>query len=170
MVNSKEEAQQVIESVYYPPKGKRGVGLSRAHKYGIGFEDYKEWLKKECVIVVQIEHIDAVKNLKEIMSLPEIDAFFVGPYDLSGSLDVPGEFDNPKVKKALEEVKSHLKDYCGGIHVVPPVWEDVNKKIDEGYRFIAYSTDYFFLGDSARKGIENIKKELKKNKDNDGKK
>src|SRR3989338_2009418 len=63
MVNNKSDAVKAVEAVRYPPLGKRGVGLARAQGYGISFEKYKKWLNTESVVIVQIEHIDAVRNL-----------------------------------------------------------------------------------------------------------
>src|SRR3990172_7659368 len=89
MVNSKEEANNAVNAVKYPPTGKRGVGLARAQGYGTTFEKYKDWVDRDSIVVIQIEHIEAVENLKDILSVSGIDAFIVGPYDLSGSLGVP---------------------------------------------------------------------------------
>ena len=104
MVNSKEEAERAVESVKYPPVGKRGVGLARAQGYGTTFNEYKDWAANESIVIVQIEHIDAVNNLEEIFSVEGVDAFIVGPYDLSGSLGVPGDFEDKKVEEALDKI------------------------------------------------------------------
>ena len=122
MVNTKEEAERAVKSVKYPPEGFRGVGLARAQKYGFDFEGYKKWLEKESIVIVQIEHVDAVKNLKEILAVKGVDGYIVGPYDISGSLGIPGEFENPKFKKIIKEVmdvgKTSKKP--SGYHVIPP--------------------------------------------------
>lgn len=159
MVNSKEDAEKAVKAVKYPPTGARGVGLARAQGYGITFEQYKQWLQDESVIVVQIEHIDAVNNLEDILSVDGIDGFIVGPYDLSGSLGVPGQFDYPEVKKALDRIKEVSKDLDAnsGFHVVTSDIEPLKQKIDEGYRFIAHSLDILFLGDSCRNSLNRIR-------------
>jgi len=66
MVNSKKEAETAVNFVRYPPQGKRGVGLARAQQYGIGFDEYKNNLNENVVVIAQIEHIEAVKNLQEV--------------------------------------------------------------------------------------------------------
>ena len=90
MINTKSEAIKAIEAVKYPPIGKRGVGLARAQKYGFGFDEYKDHIANEIKLIVQIEHVDAINNLEEILSLEHIDGSFIGPYDLSGSVGKPG--------------------------------------------------------------------------------
>ena len=159
MVNSRADAERAVKAVKYPPEGSRGVGLARAQKYGFGFEQYKKWCEKESIVIVQIEHIDAVNNLEEILTVKGIDGFFVGPYDLSGSLGKPGQFDAPAIIEALAKVKT-ISDKCNalsGFHVIQPDIEDFNKKKNEGYRFIAFSLDTLFLGQMCRNLIPKLR-------------
>lgn len=164
MVNSKEDALKAINAVKYPPKGKRGVGLARAQKYGFGFEEYKDKYADEIKLIVQIEHIDAVENLEDILSLDEIDGTFIGPYDLSGSMGKPGRYDDNDVKAVLnhyeEIVNKHNK--LIGFHVIQPDYQLVLDKIELGYNFIAFSLDTLFLGYIARCQMISIKQNLKK--------
>lgn len=152
MVNSKEDALKAIDYVKYPPVGKRGVGLSRAQNYGYGFENYKKWLNESAVIIAQIEHIEGVNNIEDIISTPGIDGIIVGPYDLSGSLGFPGEYDRADVQKALQRLEKVCleRKYPMGYHVVPPNSELLKSTIEKGYKFIAFSTDFYFMGESAR--------------------
>ena len=95
MVNSVQDAETAVAAVKYPPRGKRSFGLARAHGYGTAFKKYLEWQEEHTMVVVQIEHIEAVKNIDLILSVPGVDAYFVGPYDLSGSLGIPGQLTIP---------------------------------------------------------------------------
>jgi len=160
MVNNKEDAMRAIEYAKYPPIGKRGVGLSRAQNYGYDFEDYKKWQEENLVIIAQIEHIEGVNNLKEIIEVEGIDAIIIGPYDLSGSLGYPGDFSKPELQMALNNVIKTCKtsNFPLGYHVVDPDPELVKLKIKEGYNFIAFSTDFYFIGDTSRKMMELVKK------------
>jgi len=148
MVNCKEDAVKAVNAVKYPPAGQRGVGLARAQGYGLEFEKYRDWVNKESIVIVQVEHIEAVNNLENILGTQGVDGFIVGPYDLSASLGMPGEFDNPKVEKSLVKIMEISKDYnvISGFHVVQPNTEEVMEKIKEGYRFIGFSLDTLFLG------------------------
>jgi 2-dehydro-3-deoxyglucarate aldolase len=163
MVNSKEEAIKVVNSVKYPPLGKRGVGLARAQKYGFGFENYKDNEAGDIKIIVQIEHVDAVNNLEEILSLDAIDGTFIGPYDLSGSMGKPGRYDDDDVKKLLHKYEDIAKKYNKliGFHVIQPDYQLVLDKIDKGYNFIAFSLDTLFLGSIARNQMNKLKKKTK---------
>ena len=156
MINSKAEAEQAVASVKYPPKGFRGVGLARAQQYGADFENYRKWNQDNSIVIVQIEHIKAVENLEEILDVPEVDGFIIGPYDLSGSLGVPGQFDHPEVIKALQKVKTiaREKNALSGFHVIQPDPVQVLEKEKEGYKFIAVSLDILYLGNSCRQTLK----------------
>lgn len=161
MVNTREEAEKAVAATRYAPLGNRGVGLARAQGYGASFPEYLEWQKNDPIVVVQIEHEKALLNLEEIFSVPGVDAFIIGPYDLSCSMSIPGEFDNPEFLEAMEFIRTTgQKMGCtSGLHIVEPDRERLRHVIGEGYRFIAYSVDIRMLDVSARIGIEQIKKE-----------
>ena len=69
MVNSARDAKNAVEAVKYPSMGKRGIGLARAQGYGTQFQEYLDWEKTGSIVIVQVEHIDAVNSLEEIFSI-----------------------------------------------------------------------------------------------------
>ena len=162
-VNSEDDAVSAVKAVRYPPAGIRGVGLWRAQGYGYDFEKYKEWQAAESVVIVQIEHIEGVNNLEAILRTKGVDGFIIGPYDLSASLGIPGEFEHSDFKNAIDKVNcvSRQMNALMGTHVVMPDVSEVKKKIEEGYRFIAFSIDTLFLGQSCRDGLKKMKIEYK---------
>lgn len=162
MVNTKDDAENAVSAVKYPPQGLRGVGLARAQKYGADFDGYKVWNECESIVIVQIEHIKAVENLKDIINVDGVDAFIVGPYDLSGSLGVPGQFNHPAFKEALSHVKdvASQSNAISGFHVIQPDVVALKEKIHEGYKFLAHSLDILYLGNVCRKSIDNIRSYL----------
>lgn len=160
MVNSKADAELAVSMCKYPPQGNRGVGLARAQGYGVDFDTYVTRANETSLVMVQIEHIDAVNCIDEILSVPGIDGTFIGPYDLSMSLGIPGQLSHPKIvdakKKVLDAVLA--RGLAAGIHFVQPstAVEDCAAAVKEGYTFIAMGTDILFLGDSARKMHKDI--------------
>ncbi len=162
MIKSKQEAEKAVSFTYYPPLGSRGVGLNRAQHYGEGFESYKKWLNDNIVIIAQIEHIDAIENLDEILSVEGIDGTIIGPYDLSGSMGYPGDYNRPDVKDALQSYKTKVNEANKplGYHVIESDASFSIEKIQQGYSLIAFSIDFFFLGDRAKSELKKIK-ELK---------
>jgi 2-dehydro-3-deoxyglucarate aldolase len=151
MVSTAYEAAQAVAYSKYPPTGKRGVGLNRAQRYGFNFEEYKEWVNDYQVVIAQIEHIDGVNNLEAIVDTPGIDGTFIGPYDLSGSLGIPGKYNEPIVIEALKRAEEicRRKNISLGYHVIDPDFSLVKLKQQAGYNFIAFSTDFLFMGKTA---------------------
>jgi 2-dehydro-3-deoxyglucarate aldolase len=164
MVCSKEEAIQAVNYAKYPPLGKRGVGLYRASRYGTKFEEYKKWVNEELIIIAQIEHIEAVNNIDEIVQVDGIDGTIIGPYDLSGSMGYPGEFEREDVKDAVKKVLDQCEKHNvpSGFHVVDTHPEKLQMKIDQGCTFLAYGIDYFFMRDAAISGMNKLKQEINK--------
>ena len=155
MVNSVNDAVRAVAATRYAPQGIRGVGLARAQKYGVGFSDYLQWQKDGPVVIVQIEHKDALDHLEAIFSVPGVDAFIIGPYDLSCSMGMPGEFDRQEFKAAMNQilVTALRMNFPAGLHIVEPDQARLCQVIAEGYRFIAYSVDIRMLDVAARQGI-----------------
>jgi 2-keto-3-deoxy-L-rhamnonate aldolase RhmA len=161
MVNTKSDAEVVVKMTKYPPLGYRGVGLARAQDYGRKFDAYVKNANEDTLVIVQIEHIDAVNNIEEILSVKGIDGTFIGPYDLSMSLGIPGQLTHPSVIAAKEKVLKATLNHglIAGIHFVQPstALADCTAAVRSGYRFIAIGTDILFLGDSARNLYTSIK-------------
>lgn len=152
MVNTAEEAKNAVAATRYAPKGNRGVGLARAQGYGAKFEEYLKWQKNEVVVIVMIEHVDALNNLEAILSVEGVDGYLIGPYDLSCSLGIPGDFENSLFKNAIEHIKNiGVKlGSTSGIHIVEPIPAKLKSAISGGFKFIAYGVDIRFLDLAAK--------------------
>ena len=160
MVKSAEEAARAVSWVKYPPVGKRGVGLYKAQNYGTSFDEYKKWNQENSIVIAQIEHIQAIENIDEILQTEGLDGTLIGPYDLSASMGHPGEYDRADVKEALAEYKAACQRHSKpmGFHVIKSEASALQEKIDEGYTFLAFSIDFFFLGDRAREEMSKLGK------------
>ncbi len=158
MVKSKEEACAAVQAVKYPPQGERSIGLARAQGYGADFNRYFDWQRDQSLVVVQIEHIDAVNDLESILTVPGVDAYIVGPYDLSGSLGMPGEFQAPQFLEAMEQVRavSRQLQVPGGVHIVEPDPQALEECIAQGNQFIAYGVDTRMLDTACRQGLQRL--------------
>lgn len=156
MINNRDDAEKAVQAVRYPSQGSRGVGLARAQNYGLGFEEYKQWLLKESLVIAQIEHIEAMDNLEDILAVDGIDATIIGPYDLSASMGYPGEFQRKEVEEIVERYQKICKS-CNkvpGYHVVPCNINLVKNKMKAGFLFVGFCLDALFLA-------QNIKDQLK---------
>jgi len=112
MVNSADEAADVVAATKYLPTGQRGLAGSRAADYGqkLSLEDYTRFANKQTLVVVQIETVEAVAALPEIVQVEAVDVVFVGPTDLSASLGVTGHSDHPKMREALDRITQVVTD------------------------------------------------------------
>jgi len=152
MVMSADEARAAVASVKYPPSGRRGVGVSRAHGYGTRFSEYASTFNDESIVIAQIEHYQAIADLDAILAVPGLDGTIIGPYDLSASMGRPGRYDDPEVMRALERYESISKNAGKpmGYHVVEPNAVALKEKLARGYTFLAVSVDFMFLGEACR--------------------
>ena len=159
-VKSKADVTKAENAIYYPPKGERGIGFSKANNYGMGFNEYFKSSNDDVLFVAQIEHEVAVKNINEIFSSDNIDSYIIGPYDLTGSMGIVGEFDNPNYLNNLDIIKkSAVKNGIrSGIHVVSPEVNQLKTAINEGYEFIAYSTDALLMYDRCKTDLNSVRK------------
>lgn len=164
MIKSAADAKAAVDGVYYPPRGQRGVGLARAQGYGASFPAYRAWLEDNAVIVVMIEHVDAVKAIDEILAVPGIDAYIIGPYDLSGSMGRPGDLNHPDVQAAIAQVleAGRRAGKPGGIHVIEPDPQALQQRIAAGFNFLGYALDIRILDSICRSHLQSIRATLKK--------
>lgn len=147
MVENAAQVKNIVDWVKYPPLGKRSFGVNRGQNYGFDFDRYVADWNRSSVLVVQIESMEGVKNIDEILSFEEIDAVMVGPYDLSGSLGIPGQIEHPRLKEAAQRVIDAAKQSgrgCGS-QLVEFDGASIQDKLKQGYSFIVLASDVFLL-------------------------
>ena len=106
-VNTREEAQNVVEGGKFAPIGHRGLYTSRQ---GFGVSDYLQVADDEILLIVLIEDIEAVRNLDEILTVEHIDVFFVAPSDLAASMGHIGQVQHPEVQKTIDDALSRIQE------------------------------------------------------------
>lgn len=152
-IKSALEARQVIEWSLYPPAGKRSVGISRAHGYGLSFQEYVRGVNEELAIVLQVEHVEGVRNVASIVEVPGIDAILIGPYDLSGSLGVLGQVGHPEVEEAIAEIKRHCEAAGVPVGIFTADGRSARSYIEAGFSLIALGMDAFYLWGAAKAAL-----------------
>ncbi|MDB2531622.1 aldolase/citrate lyase family protein, partial [Alphaproteobacteria bacterium] len=148
-VETSQQLSQIIDYCRWPPAGVRGVGFSRANLYGKNFESYKKEAQQP-LIVAMIESSKAVDNIDRILRVDGLDAIFIGPYDLSASLGVTGDFAAEEFLVSINHILSSCKLYRvpAGLHVINPSLKEMYQRIKEGYLFLAHSIDSVMLNSS----------------------
>lgn len=105
MVCDPDQAGRAVAACKYPPKGSRGFGPSRGMRFGgVSTSEYLATADSETLVMIQIEHADALSCLEQIIETPGVDGFCVGPCDLSGSMGKLGCVDDPEVRAAVVRI------------------------------------------------------------------
>lgn len=152
-VNTAEAAARAVSACRYPPAGIRGFGPQRANMHGaIGLDQYLETAEAEPWVVVQIEHVEAVRNLPEICAVPGIGSLLVGPFDLSASVGKLGKTADPEVLSLMDEIAGVAREHriIFGAFGLSTDEASIRQWIDRGVSWLAMDTDTMLL---ARAGV-----------------
>jgi 2-keto-3-deoxy-L-rhamnonate aldolase RhmA len=153
LIHDSDLSQGIIDLVKFPPLGKRSFGVNRAHGYGSTFDAYLANWNTSSIYIAQIESITAVDNIETILINPDLDGVMVGPYDMSGSLGVPGQIQHPKMLEAEAKVIAACKkaNKSCGTQIADFTVSNIQVALDKGYTFIIASSDLFVLNSWAEK-------------------
>ena len=146
MLCSVDAFQQGVLACRYPPRGVRGFNPRDPTNNFHNLDEYLKTINDRVIVMPQVEHIDAVKNLDAVLEIEGIDAIMIGPADLSFSMGVPNQIDHPEVQKTLQTIidKGNAKGIPMGIAVfgTPPVFVEWVKR---GITFQLVGTDYGYV-------------------------
>jgi 2-keto-3-deoxy-L-rhamnonate aldolase RhmA len=159
MVGSAAEATQILNSMKYTPDGGRGVALQVAHdRYRPGsVKDKFAAANQRSTLFIQIETAEGVENADSIAALPGVDCLWVGHFDLSVSLGVPGDFGSEKFTRAIQKVAAATAKHGKSLgRLVPSVQQGV-ELFGQGFDFICYSGDVWVLHDALKDAIDKLR-------------
>ncbi len=148
-VNSPEEAEAVVRASRYAPLGERGIGVGRAHGFGVRHQEYLQAANEAVTVVVQAEHIEAVRRIEAIAEVPGIDCILVGPNDLAASMGHLGELDHPEVVAAIARVRDCCRARGIPLGCFGVTREAIRTFIDQGFSLITVGVDTLYLGQAA---------------------
>ncbi|MCL2768325.1 MAG: aldolase/citrate lyase family protein [Synergistaceae bacterium] len=158
-VSDVETVKRAVHWSHYFPEGMRGFAAPRALNYGLGnslLEESSE-SNEEVLLICQCETVESFSKLDEIAAVPGLDVVFIGPYDMSQSLGIPGQINHPNVlrviRESIEIIRKHGK--IGGIFC--GTHEDVQERISLGYQYIAYSIDSGIIGNYLVNTVKQLK-------------
>jgi 2-keto-3-deoxy-L-rhamnonate aldolase RhmA len=146
-----EQAAEVVSFMRYPPDGTRGLALStRGAGLGeLGHADVAA-INQRVVGIIQIESPSAVEHAPEIAAIDGVDVLFVGPADLSHSMGIPGQFDDPRFVDALGRVVSAANAAGKAAGILLFNMDVLARHLALGFRFIGLGSDGSFVADGAR--------------------
>ena len=159
MCESEEQARLLVSSAKYPPIGRRGAAFSIAH------DDYRQQpipelirsANDEVLLIAQIETARGLENVEQIAAVPDIDVLWIGLYDLTLSLGIPGQMQHPDVQAAIDRVLAA----CDAHHTIPAVLvtsiAEGQAQLQRGFKLIAYGADLWIYQAALRAGITALK-------------
>ena len=158
-ISTKEDAEQVVRAAKFSPLGERGVcRYVRAAEYtNIDKYAYFDKANKDTLVIIQVEGEEGVKNIEDILSVDGIDVIFLGPYDLSQSLGVPGQVDHPKVTEMMEEVIAAARERGKAVGTFVDTIEAGSKWIELGVQYISYSVDVGIIMEKCKDTVEKLR-------------
>lgn len=153
LVNSAEQAVQVVSACRYPPQGIRGVAGTRASRYGRDLPGYLARWNEDVVIGVQIETRHALDAVDAIAATEGVDLLFVGPNDLSASLGVFQQFDHPEYRAALRRVLEAGRSRGVACGIMAADAEEAARRIADGFRFVSVANDAKLLAQAVSRAF-----------------
>ena len=162
-IETVEQAKKVVEYGKFSPIGKRGFCPSRkdyggySHPQGQPIDIGMKHENEETLLILQCETVGCLENIETIVSMDGIDGIFIGPFDLSISMGIPGQFDNPEFLKAIDKILSSCKKYNKISSVFTGRFDDIDKYYKQGFDIVTYSLDSNILVDGFKNLVSTVK-------------
>jgi 4-hydroxy-2-oxoheptanedioate aldolase len=152
-VSTVAQAKAAVLATRYPPIGERGVGPGRAAAYGYRIPDYLAKANAELVLAIQVETAEGLANIADIAAVDGIDVIFIGPGDLSVSIDAMGPAGKERLDAAIETIAKTALTAGKTVGIFRPLPDDINAWSKAGISFFLLASDTMFLGASLAVGI-----------------
>ena len=159
-VETEEQAKHIVQCSKYPPLGRRGAA------FGIAHDDYQTGdvvaamvsANREQLLIAQIETQQGVQNVGEIAAVEGIDVLWIGHFDLSISLGIPGQFDHPQFQEAVEQVLEACRPTHKTAGFLASDIANGRQLLSQGFRILAYGGDLWLYQQALQEGISTLKK------------
>jgi 4-hydroxy-2-oxoheptanedioate aldolase len=158
LVHTPALARQVAEAARYCPSGKRGFATMRAADWG--FLDVPSHIARtnsKAFVMVQAESVESIENIDAIAGTDGVDAVFIGTFDLSQSMGIPGQVNDPKMAAAIEKAVKAIKKAGKVPGIYAGTVENAKRYVGLGFQFIAYSSDVGMMVNAARETAKALK-------------
>jgi len=165
-VESRDQVLRIMDYVKYPPEGNRGGA------FGIAHDDYKggdmaklaKGENDDTLIIVQTETVKSVENVDEILSVEGVDVAWLGQCDMTFSMGIPGQYDNPKFLRIMDKLINACEKHGVALGYIPVSIPEAIDVIEKGVRCISYSADIFLYGSALSNGVQGVKDYIEKRK------
>lgn len=153
-VSTAEQARAAVQATRYPPLGARGVGPGRAAAYGYRIPDYLAKANEELLLAIQVETAEGLANITEIAAVDGVDLIFIGPGDLSVSIDAMGLAGKDKLEAAIRTITETALSTSRAVGIFRPSPDDIGAWSGTGISFFILASDTMFLGAGLAAGVD----------------
>lgn len=162
-VESAAAAQAVVDAAKYAPLGKRGVGLGGAHTdYAQpNAAEYLEEANENTTVICQIESVAGVENAEAIAAVDGVDVLWVGHFDLTQSMGIPGRFDDPRFPEALAKVSDAASKHGKAAGIQPGGWGLADQCLELGYRVLSWKSDLVLYRAALQSEIKEVRERVR---------
>jgi 2-dehydro-3-deoxyglucarate aldolase/4-hydroxy-2-oxoheptanedioate aldolase len=155
MVESAAQAEKLVASAKYPPVGRRGAAFTVAHDDYTGGDIVQKMqtANSQTLLIAQIETAAGLASVNEIAAVPGIDILWIGHFDLSNFLGIPGQFDHPQFTSAVDAVLAACRRHGKTPGFLASDIPGGKKLLDQGFRILAYGGDLWLYQNTLREGV-----------------
>ncbi|HXJ41856.1 MAG TPA: aldolase/citrate lyase family protein [Bryobacteraceae bacterium] len=159
-VETSEQARAIVSAVKYAPMGRRGLAPGTAHNDYVQPDpvSYFEYANRNTTVICQIESTTGLGNLESIAATPGVDILWVGQFDLTQSMGIPGQFGNPQFTSALQEVTDAANRHGKLAAIQPGNLQQAEAWLSLGFHFLSWKTDIQLYRDALRSEIAELRK------------
>lgn len=155
MVETAEQAEFLVSCTRYPPQGRRGAAFGVAHDDYLGgsVPEKIQTANQRTLVIALIETVAGVENVESIAAVPGVDVLWLGHFDLTNSMGIPGEFEHPRFKAAVAQIVAAADRHgkATGMMVADEDW--ARRYLAQGFRMIAYGLDHMLFQSALSRGI-----------------
>ena len=167
-LRSLDDFKKAVDLAKYAPAGNRGFIKGRGAGFGCAdwtkgpLEEYFAKSNEKLMLIPQCETVEALEQIEEIAALPGVDGIFIGPFDLSTTMGIPGQFTNPEFLAAEQRVKKACEAAGKPCYILSMTEEEGSRLLNEGYAGVAHSLDFAMFTDAYTKTVKAIRDGLEK--------
>lgn len=159
-VETRQQTEDIVQQLKYPPQGRRGVALGVAHDlYRAAGPEFFPQTNEETTVIIQFESVRAFENMESILSVPGVDVAWVGHYDLTLTMGIPGQFDHPRFLQAMDDLVAACRRHGVAPGFLPPSKESAVHWIGKGFRMLSLGSDVGVFLDAMKKFKSHVSQE-----------
>jgi 2-keto-3-deoxy-L-rhamnonate aldolase RhmA len=159
MVGSAREAREIVSWTKYPPQGRRGAMFGGAHDDYAGGDLAQKMraANDRTLVMMMIETREGLENMEEIIATPGVDGVHLGQFDLSLSLGIPGQFDQPVIQNGIDRMLKACRKHGKFAACMAPTLDTAREWMGRGFRMVSYSYDIGLMADRLREGLSALR-------------